>query len=149
MIETEFKKRALSLQRGIETATGESYNDLTEAVKGSIDRYNNKPWYDFTIELTSDTSIASELLTALRPYFSELRVVKDFAFLALEESNIQYSDQPNTPLACVVYNTNTGVYGFVSRFRGPTQISSITFDSSACIAYAGQKFRVKVVSVLV
>ena len=39
MIETEIKKRALALQRGIETATGESYNDLTEAVKAVIDGY--------------------------------------------------------------------------------------------------------------
>ena len=36
-LELEFKKRAIALQRGIETATGESYNDLTEAVKGAVD----------------------------------------------------------------------------------------------------------------
>lgn len=34
----ECETRLNSLQRGIETATGESYNDLTEAVKGAIDK---------------------------------------------------------------------------------------------------------------
>ena len=33
----ECETRLNSLQRGIETATGESYNDLTEAVKGAVD----------------------------------------------------------------------------------------------------------------
>lgn len=35
----ECETRLNSLQRGIETATGESYNDLTEAVKGVLDGY--------------------------------------------------------------------------------------------------------------
>lgn len=37
-LELEFKKRAIALQRAIETATGESYEDLTGAVKGAIEK---------------------------------------------------------------------------------------------------------------
>lgn len=38
MNELEIKKRLKSLQSSIETATGESYNDLTEAVKVAKER---------------------------------------------------------------------------------------------------------------
>ena len=38
-LELEIKKRAIALQRAIETATCESYNDLTEAVNAAIDGY--------------------------------------------------------------------------------------------------------------
>lgn len=48
-LELEIKKRAIALQRAIETATGESYNDLTEAVQVAKERAEDEAlWYEIT-----------------------------------------------------------------------------------------------------
>ena len=65
MIETEFKKRALALQRGIETATGESYNDLTEAVKTVVNKVEKYSIYN---ELTDISFVNNKTIERIDVY---------------------------------------------------------------------------------
>ena len=149
----ECETRLNSLQRGIETATGESYNDLTEAVKGSIDRYENKPWYDFTIELTSDVAHGGELKEVLTPYLlDKMRTEKDMALCSLLNVNKTPSNT-SAPITTGLFakNSETTLYGKVSRYRtSGNNILNIVDPNSGygCVGLAGDKYYVKVVNVL-
>lgn len=146
----ECETRLNSLQRGIETATGESYNDLTEAVKGSIDRYNNKPWYDFVVELTSDIANGAELIEVLTPHLADIRYGKDMVFCTL--LNADKKVDGTNPLLWGVFGkkSNNSIGGMVSRYRFTNALIGMVDATTGygCVGLAGDKYYVKVVNIL-
>lgn len=110
-------------------------------------------WWDFTVEATSDIANVTELANLFYTYLSDIRPMKEFAIITMQNVDVAPVSTSGTPLISYLYRRgdNGAMECFVTRHRNINSLSTpvVHTSGSGVSVKAGFVFYVKVVTILV